>query len=99
MTAHQTLCFQVYTMEQDKRGHCSYEDKRYLLAELPNKRSNSHKNAYGHRELATEEHLVADLPEPGGELIIRHREERFTRQHGREARRLERAGVLNMEEE
>ena len=33
ITAHLTNCFQVYTMEQEKRGLCPYDDKRYLLAD------------------------------------------------------------------
>ena len=66
-------------MEQEERGLCSYDDKRYLLADLPDGRPNPHTHAYGHRDLASEEHLVADKPKPGAKLIIRHREERFTR--------------------
>ena len=38
MTAHLTDCFQMYTIEQEKRGLCQYEDKRYLLADLPDGR-------------------------------------------------------------
>ena len=99
MTAHMTICFQVYTMEKEKRGLCPYDDKRYLLADLPDNRPNPNTHAYGQRDLAAEEYLVADQPEPGAELIIRHPEERFDRRHARVTRRLELAGAIEMEEE
>ena len=44
-------------------------------------------------------HWVADQPEPGAELIIRHPEERFARRHARVTRHLELAGAIEMEEE
>ena len=99
MTAHLTISFQVYTMEQEKRGLCPYDDKRYLLADLTDGRPNPNTHAYGHRDLAAEEHLVADQPEPGAELIIRHHEERLARRHARVTKRLELAGAMEMEEE
>ena len=83
MTALLTICFQVYNMKQEKRGLSPYDDKRYLLADMPDNRPNPNTHAYGHRDLAAEEHLVADLPEPGAELIIRHPGERFARSHAR----------------
>ena len=86
-------------MEQEKRGLCHYDDKRYLLADLPDGRPNPNTHAYGHRDLAAEEQLVADQPEPGAKLIIRHREERFARRRARVTRRLKLAGVMEMEEE
>ena len=86
-------------MEQEKRGLCPYDDKRYLLANLPDGRPNPNTHAYGHRDLAAEEHLVADQPEPGAELIIRHPDERFARRHARVARRLELAGAMEIKEE
>ena len=86
-------------MEQEKRGLCPYDDKRYLLADLSDGRSNPNTHAYGHCDLAAEEHLVANQPEPGAELIIRHPEERFARRHARVTRRLELAGAMEMEEE
>ena len=86
-------------MEQEKRRLCPYDDKRYLLADLADGRPNPNTHAYGHRDLAAEEHLVADQPEPGAELIIRYPEERFSRRHARVTRRLELAGAINMEEE
>ena len=70
-----------------------------LLADLPDCRPNPNTHAYGHCDLAAEEQQVADQPEPGAELIIRHSEERFARRHARVTRRLELAGVLDMEEE
>ena len=94
MTAHLTNCFQVYTLEQEKRGLCPYDDKRYLLADLPNGRPNPNTNAYGHCDLVAKEHLVADQPEPGADLIIRQPEERFARRHARVTRRLKLAGAM-----
>ena len=86
-------------MEQEKRGLCPYDDKGYLLADLPDGRPNPNTHAYGHCDLAAEEHLVADQPEPGAELIIRHTEERFARRYARMTRRLQLAGAMDMEEE
>ena len=85
-------------MEQEKRGLCPYDDKRYLLADLPDGRPNPNTHASGHCDLAAEEHLVADQPEPGAELIIRHPNERFIRTHARVTRLLELAGAMEMEE-
>ena len=59
-----------------------------MLADLPDGRPNPNTHAYGHRDLAAEEHLVADLPEPGAELVIRHNEERFDRKHAMVTKRL-----------
>ena len=59
-------------MEQEERGLCPYNDKRYLLTDQPDNRQNPNTHANGHRDLAAEKHLVADQPEPGAELIIRH---------------------------
>ena len=56
MTAYLTICFQVYTMEQEKRKLFLYDDKLYLLADLPDGLPNSHIHAYGHRDLAAVEH-------------------------------------------
>ena len=47
-------------MEQEKRGLCPYDDKRYLLADLADGRPNPNTHAYGHCDLAAEEHVVAD---------------------------------------
>ena len=86
-------------MEQEKRGLCPYDDKRYLLADLPDGRPNPNTHAYGHCDLAAKEHLIADQPEPGAELIIRHPEERFARRHSRVTRRLELVGAIEMDEQ
>ena len=86
-------------MEQEKSGLCPYDDKRYLLADLPDGRPNPNTHAYGNRDLAAEEHLVADQPESGAELIIRDPDERFARRHARVTRRLELADAMEMEKE
>ena len=99
MIVHLSIYLQVYTVEQNIRGLCPYDDKRYLLADLPDNRPNLNTHAYGHRDLAAEEQLVADQPEPGSELIIRHPEERFARRHVRVTKRLKLAGAMEMEEE
>ena len=99
MTAHLTICFQAYTMEQEKRGLCPYDDKRYSLADLPAGRLNPNTYANGHCDLAAEKHLVADQPKPGAELIIRIPKERFARRHVRVTRRLELAVAMYMEDE
>ena len=52
--------FQVNTMEQEKRGFCPSDDKRYLSADLLNCGPKLNTHAYGRRDLAAEEHLVAD---------------------------------------
>ena len=76
-----------------------YDDKRYLLADLPDSRPNSNIHAYGHCDLAAIEHLMADQLEPGAELIIWHTEKRFARRHACVTKRLELAGAMEMEEE
>ena len=86
-------------MEQKKRGLCPYDDNRYLLADLPDGRPNLNTHAYGHCDLAAEEHLMADQLEPGVELIIWHPKMRFSRRHARVTKRLEHAGAMEMEEE
>ena len=70
-----------------------------MLADLPDGCPNPNTHAYGHRDLAAEEHLIADQPEPGAKLIIRHPQERFARRHARVTRRLEVAGAIKMEVE
>ena len=60
-----------------KRGLCPYDDKRYLLADLPDGLPNPNTHAYGHYELQTEERLHVDMPErPGTELVIEQRQPR-----------------------
>ena len=60
MTAHLTILFQVNTMEQEKCELYLYDDKPYLLADLPDVCPNLNTHAYGHRDLAAKEHMVAD---------------------------------------
>ena len=70
-------------MEQEKRGLSPYDDKRYLLADMPNGQSNPNTHAYGHRDLVTDVNLLADHPKPGAELVIRQMKERFKSRHAR----------------
>ena len=49
--------------------------------------------------MAEETPLVADQPELGGELLIRHREKQFTKNNAFVTRRLNGPGAMNMEEE
>ena len=68
---------QIYTLQQEKRGLCPYDDKRYLLADLPDGSPNPNTHAYGHYSLAAEEQLVADMPEQAGsEMVIEQRQPR-----------------------
>ena len=50
MTAHLTICVQMYTMVQAKRKLCRYDDKRYLLVDLPDGCQNPHTHAYDHHD-------------------------------------------------
>ena len=62
---------QIYTLEQEKRGLCPYDDKRYLLADLHDGTPNPNTHAYGHHELATEVSVQMDMPEQSGtELVL-----------------------------
>jgi hypothetical protein len=72
----------VYSLDQTKRGLFPYDDKRYLLADLPDGSPNPNTHAYGHKDLAGEEHLVEHRPErPGDELVVERKENRFDRRH------------------
>ena len=74
----------IYSLEQEKRGLCPYDDKRYLLANQPDGSPNPNTHAYGHKDLATEEQFVTDMPAtPGTDLIIEHQERRFSQKHKR----------------
>ena len=55
-------------MEQEIRGLCPYDEKRYLLADLTDGRPYPKTHVYNHRDVAAEEHLVADQPEPDAYL-------------------------------
>ena len=85
-------------MEQEKSGLCPYDDKRYLLDDLPDGRPNPNTHAYGHRDSEFEEHWITDQPEPGAELIILHPDKRFARRHACVTRRFELADAIEMEE-
>ena len=62
---------QIYTLEQEKRGLCPYDEKRYLLADLHDGTPNPNTHAYGHHELATEVRVQMDMPEQSGiELVL-----------------------------
>lgn len=63
---------QVYTLEQAKRGLCPYDDKRFLLADLPDGSPNPDTHAYGHRALRDEVHVdTVPAEAPGADLIVR----------------------------
>ena len=79
----------MYSLEQEKRDLCPYDDKCYLLANLTNGSQNPNTHAYGHKDLAMEEQFVADMPAvPGTDLIIEHQERRFIRNHERVVEKL-----------
>ena len=86
-------------MEQEKHEIFPHNDIQYLLVYLPDGRPNSNTHAYGHCDLAAEEYLVTDQPEPCVELIIRHSDERFARRHASVTRRHELAGEMDIKEE
>ena len=69
-----------------------------MLADLPDGRQNLNSHANGHRDLAAEDHRVADLPKPGADHIIRHPETRFACRHGRVTRRFELSSAMEMKE-
>ena len=54
----------MYSLEQEKRCLCPYDDKRYLLANLPDGSTNPNTHAYAHKDLAMEEQFVADMRQP-----------------------------------
>ena len=79
----------MYSLEQEKRGLCPYDDKRYLLANLPDGSPKPNTNAYGHKDLASEERFVPDMPAaPGTDLIIDHQKRRFIQSHERVVKKL-----------
>ena len=79
----------MYSLNQEKRGLCPYDDKRYLLANLPDGSPNPNTHAYGNKDLADEEQFVADMPAaPGTDLIIEHQERRFIQNHERVVKKL-----------
>ena len=65
------VILQIYTLEQEKRGLCPYNDKRYLLADLPDAAPNLNTHVYGHHELSTEVRVLIDMLEQSGtELVL-----------------------------
>lgn len=60
----------MYIIEQEKRNPCSPTCLIAVQIITP-----THNTEFGHRDLNAKENLLADLPEPGMELIIRHRKE------------------------
>ena len=79
----------MYSLEQEKRGLCPYDEKRYLLANLPDGSPNPNTHAIGHMDLVREERFVADMPAtPGKDLIIEHQEHRFIQNHKRLVKKL-----------
>ena len=83
----------------NRNAICPYDDKRYLLADLPDGRPNPYTHAYGHRDQAAEKILNAVQFEPDAELIIRHSNERFVRNHARVTTRLKLDGIMDMEDD
>lgn len=77
----------MYTYEQEKRGLCPYDDKRYLFTDIPDVKPNLYTHVYGHRDQITEVNLVSEYLEPGAELVIRQLEERFKSRHALVIRR------------
>ena len=70
----------MYSLEQKKRGLCHYDDKRYLLADLPDGSANPTTHAYGHKDLAAEEQFEADMPDaPGSDLLLNTASAGFSR--------------------
>ncbi len=73
---------ELYTMQVDKRGLCSYDDKRYLL-------DNIRSLAYGHYQIPAQHiaiNMHPDGPADGGMIIISHAESKpikKTRRHDR----------------
>ena len=62
---------QINTLEQENRGFCPYDDKRYFLADLHGGTLNPNTHAYGHHELATKVRVKINMPERSGtELVL-----------------------------
>ena len=79
----------MYSLKQEKRGLCPYDDKRYLLANLPDGSPSPNTHAYGHNYLAREERFVPDIhAAPGTDLIVEHQERRFIMNHERVVKKL-----------
>ena len=84
-----SLLHQVYTMSVEKRALMAFDDKRVLLANLPNGQPNPYTHAYGHYSLHQEVHVDEDNqhPDAGNELQIEeHSEYMKKREYKHEAR-------------
>ena len=53
---------QIYTEEQEKRGLVPFDDKRYLLANLPDGSPNPNTHAYGHYSIHIQQQQILDAP-------------------------------------
>jgi len=91
---------QIYTLEQSKRGLLPYDDKRFLLANLPDGSSNPNTHAYGHHSITDVQVREPEQPAAGAELIVETqpvvmtREQRAERRFKRKHRRAQiKAGV------
>ena len=77
----------VYSLAIEKRGLIAYDDKRVLLANLPNGEPNANTHVYGHFSLQNEVQVEnTDEPAAHGndyqvETREQHNEARFQRRH------------------
>ena len=76
----------VYTIAVEKRGLVPYDDKRYLLANLPDDQPNPNTHAFGHYSIDEVHIEEPEQPEPGNDLVIEERAPRATRTQRWEAR-------------
>ena len=77
----------LYTLSVEKRGLVPYDDKRVLLADLPDGTPNPRTHAFGHYSLADEIRVEQpDQPEAGNDLVIEARAPRVARNLKFEAR-------------
>ena len=60
----------IYAVAIEKRGLCSFDDKRFILDDR------IHTLAYGHKDI-TKEIVTDDIQNPGGDLIMTDREARL----------------------
>ena len=70
----------LYTLSVEKRGLVPYDDKRVLLADLPDGTPNPRTHAFGHYAIADEIQVEQpDQPEAGNDLVIEARAPRVSR--------------------
>ena len=60
----------IYTMDVQKRGLVPYDDKRILLADLPDGQPNSNTHAFGHYSLEAVRMPEPEQPPSGKEIIV-----------------------------